>query len=428
MKKKYPRSQEALKRAKITIPQGCQTYSKSYLQYPTGIAPHFVSRAKGCRIWDIDDNKFIDYVNALCAVSLGYCDEDIDEQVISQIKKGINFSLPNLLEIELSELICSQIPCAQMTRFAKNGTDVTTAAIRIARTYTKRSHVAACGYHGWQDWYIGKTNKDFGVLDCIKNYTHMFEYNNIMSLEAIFDEFPGDVAAVIMEPMNHTWPSNDFLRSVRALCDRNNSVLIFDEMITGFRFHMGGAQELFNVYPDLATFGKGMANGYPLAALTGNRDLMILFEDVFFSGTYGGECASIAAAIATINKMLDTNFPSYITELGNHLCDRLKEITSKLCNSFVDVKGHPAWSFLQFKDFDGISGQQIKTYWLQEIIDRGILCLGTHNLSYSHQIKDIDKLVDIYNDVFFEIDKLINNNALVDNLRCESIQPAFKVR
>ena len=265
MSERYAQSEALLARAEQVIPLGSQTFSKSRIAYPHGVSPFFIERGQGCQVWDVDGNQYLDFVSSLLCVTLGYADADVNSAVSRQLADGVIFSLPHKLETEVAEQLVELIPCAEQVRFGKNGSDATAAAIRLARAVTGREHVAVCGYHGWQDWYIGSTTRDLGVPAAVKALTHSFSYNNLASLEALFSQYP--LAAVILEPMNLNWPEPGFLEGIRALCDRHGAVLIFDEIITGFRFAIGGAQQLFGVTPDLACFGKGMANGLPISAL-----------------------------------------------------------------------------------------------------------------------------------------------------------------
>src|SRR3990167_6285478 len=272
--KRYKLSQQLHEKASKVIPLGSQTFSKSKTQYPYGVSPYFIKKGKGSHVWDADNNEYVDFVNALAAITLGYNDPDVTNAVKAQLEEGTIFSLPHELEMQVAEKIVEMVPCAEMVRFGKNGSDVTAGAIRLARAYTKRDHVAVCGYHGWQDWYIGSTARNLGVPKSTRDLTHVFTYNDIDSLNKIFKEYPDQVAAVIMEPMNTTEPLDGFLEKVRELTHKNGAVFIFDETITGFRYANGGAQEYFGVTPDLATFGKGIANGYPLSVLAGRKDIM----------------------------------------------------------------------------------------------------------------------------------------------------------
>ncbi|HUE19460.1 MAG TPA: aminotransferase class III-fold pyridoxal phosphate-dependent enzyme, partial [Stellaceae bacterium] len=278
MSERYKKSEELLQRALRVIPLGSQTFSKSFTQYPLGVSPYFIQRGKGGHVWDVDGNEYVDFVNGLCAVTLGYDDADVTRAVKAQLEDGVIFTLPHPLEMQVAEAIVDMVPCAEMVRFGKNGSDVTAAAVRLARAFTGRDHVAVCGYHGWQDWYIGSTARNRGVPEAVRRLTHGFTYNDLESLKRVLTEHSGDVAAVILEPMNSQAPKDGFLEGVKELAHRHGALLVFDEVITGFRFANGGAQEFFGVTPDLACFGKGVANGYPVSAIAGRADIMKLME------------------------------------------------------------------------------------------------------------------------------------------------------
>ena len=398
---RYNKSEILLKKALKIIPLGTQTYSKSLMQFPYGISPYFIEKGKGSHVWDIDGNEYIDFINALCAVNLGYQDSDVDNAVKAQMEKGVIFSLASPLEVELSSKIIEMVPCAEMVRFGKNGSDVTTAAIRLARAYTQKEHIIFCGYHGWQDWYMGAYSECLGIPESTRQLTHSFVYNDIQSLDKIFKEYPDQIAAVIMEPMTIEFPKNNFLKEVKELTHCNKALFILDEIITGFRFSEGGAQELFGVTPDLACFGKGIANGYPLSALVGKRDIMQLVDKISFTLTHGGETLSIAAGLATLKKIQKSNVTESIIKKGEIL---IKEVNTliyqhKLSN-ILDVKGHPSWSFLIFNNIKGHTSQDLMTFFMGEVLKRGVLFFGDHVLSYSHSEKDIQYLLSVYDEVF----------------------------
>lgn len=423
----YKRSEQLLQQALKSIPLGSQTFSKSLTQYPRGVSPFFIEKGKGSRVWDVDGNEYIDFVNSLAAVTIGYTDKDIDNAIKEQMKNGIIFSLPHTLEMEVAEKLIESIPCAEKVRFAKNGTDATSAAIRLARAYTGKEHIAVCGYHGWQDWYIGSTTRDLGVPEAVKQLTHKFKYNNIESLEKVFKE--QDLACVIMEPMNVEYPQNNFLENVKALAHKNKALLIFDETITGFRYSLGGAQELFNVIPDLATFGKGLANGMPLSAVVGSNEIMAKMESIFFSGTFAGETPSLAAAKAVLEKYQTHRIIEHFDRIGNQLLKGLNALIIKhQAGNIFFTSGHPSWSFLHIKEQEKYSTLEIKTLFLQEMFKRGILTLGTHNLSYAHKKQDIDKLLIVYAEVLPMIKTHIEQKTLLENIRGDILQLLFKVR
>lgn len=408
---------------------GTQTFSKSHTQYPYGVSPYYLTRGEGSHVWDADGNEYIDFVNGLAAITLGYSDPDVTAAVEAQLKDGVLFSLPHRLEIELAETIIEMVPCAEMVRFGKSGSDATTGAIRLARAFTGRDHVALCGYHGWQDWFIGTTTRAIGVPQAVRDLSHPFTYNDINSLKTIFEQWPDQIAAVILEPMNVAYPEDRFLERVQEVAREHGALLIFDETITGFRFSLGGAQELFGVTPDLATFGKGIANGYPLSAVAGRADVMRLMEEVFFSFTYGGETLSLAAALATLKKMKDKNVIEHIRGRGERALEGIRALITKHdVAAIFSISGDPVWSFLHIAGTSENDEWEVKTLFLQELFNRGILSLGTHNISYAHSETDIDQLLSAYDEVFSIVGEMVKNDSVSKALRCAPLTPLFKIR
>jgi len=425
----FDKSIEFLARAERTIPLGSQTFSKSRTQYPVGVSPHFIVRANGARVWDIDGNEYIDFVNSLCAVTLGYQDPDVTAAVRAQLDNGVIYSLAHPLETEVAELICDMVPCAEMVRFGKNGSDATSGAIRLARAFTERDHVAVCGYHGWQDWYIGSTARNRGVPKAVRALTHSFAFNNLDSLRTVLGAHPDGFAAVIIEPMNVAEPDPGFLQGVKDLAHGHGALLIFDETITGFRFSNGGAQELFGVVPDIATFGKGLANGYPVSAVAGRRDVMKLMEEIFFSFTFGGEALSLAAAKATLTKLRTQPIVEDMKKVGLSIIEGTRRvIEANALGEIFSVSGHPTWSFLNIREVAGHSAFEIKTYLMQEFHQRGILSMGTHNISHAHTAQDAASLLDIYAVLLPKIAELLKRDQLRGALRCAPLVPLFKLR
>ena len=429
MSTRYRRSEELLEEALRVIPLASQTFSKSKAVLPFGVSPYFVERAKGSRMWDVDGNEYIDFVNGLACVTLGYCDPDVDAAVRAQMERGVTFSLPHRLEMDVAQLLVEMIPCAEKVRFAKNGTDATSAAIRVARAYTGRERVAVCGYHGWQDWYIGSTSRDLGVPGAVKDLVHPFRYNDSLSLQRVLDEHHDQFAAVILEPMNAEYPRDGFLEAVRDCAHRHGAVLVFDETITGFRYSAGGAQEALGVIPDMATFGKGMANGYPLSAVVGRAEHMRFIEEVFFSGTFGGETLSLAAAKAVLMKLRTEPVLETLRSRGEKILAGVNRLIAECeLGSMLTISGHPSWSFLQFRDTVNASKIHAKTFFIQEVFSRGIYALGTHNLSYAHSDADIDALLTCYGQVFSLLKQSIDSGTLQDRLACTPLVPVFSTR
>lgn len=429
MSTRYAKSEAQLARARKVIPLGAQTFSKSITQYPLGVSPYFAARARGSRVWDVDGNEYTDYINALAAITLGHADPDVNEAVARQLADGTVFTLSHTLESDVAERICAMVPCAEMVRFGKNGSDATAGAIRIARAFTGRDHVLMCGYHGWLDWSIGTTARNKGVPAATRALTHTFPYNDLAALEAKLLSLKGQVAAIILEPMNVAEPLPGYLAGVKALAEREGAVLVFDETITGFRFADGGAQELFGVTPHLATFGKGLANGFPLSAVAGRRDIMMEMEEVFFSFTMGGECLSLAAARACLDKMRRERVTAHLARLGTRLKAGVAERIARYDAAHIfSVSGHPSWTFLNFSDANGVSAFETKTLFMQEMFERGILAFGTHNLSFAHDDADIDALLAVYDAVLPLLAAAVNERRVRQLLKCAPLEPLFKVR
>ncbi len=426
---RYKKSKSMLERALKHIPLGSQTFSKSHILLPTDAAPLFLTHAKGSRAWDVDGNEYIDLTNGLLPVVLGYCDPDVDRAVIEQLKKGVSFSLATTLEIELAEMLCEIIPCAEMVRYGKNGSDVTTAAIRLARAYTGRERVASCGYHGWHDWYIGATTRNKGVPKAVCDLTHRFEYNDLSSLREILEGHSGEFAAVIMEPMSAEEPLPGFLESVKSIAHEHGAIFIFDEIVTGFRFHIGGAQSMFGVVPDLATFGKSIANGFPISAIVGKTEIMREMEDIFYSFTFGGEALSLAAAIATIHKMRRENVIEVLWERGEKLSEATAaEIKRYGLDNIVKLKGMPPCKIFDFKDFDSIAADEIKSLFFQEVLSRGVLMWGSHNISYALTQDDTDSIISIYGQVLELMAEAIEKGDVRSRLYGPPPKPVFRIR
>jgi len=426
---RYQQSSQWLQRACEHIPLGSQTFSKSHIQYPSQAAPLFLTHGKGSHVWDVDGHAYVDLVNSLLAVVLGYCDPDVDAAITQQLRSGISFSLPTTLETELARWLTEHIPCAEMCRYAKNGTDATSAAIRLARAATGRDRVALCGYHGWQDWSIGTTTRNLGIPQAVRDLSHTFPYNDLPALENLLKQHPGQFAAVILEPMNVAYPRPGYLEGVRDLAHEHGSLLIFDEIITGFRFHIGGAQTLFGVTPDLASIGKSMGNGMPISAVVGKAKYMRLMEDIFFSGTFGGEALSLAASLATVKKLERENVPARLAATGQKIADAFEAMTAKYqLQDVIKLAGHPAWKIMQFVDHPHATLWEIKSLYLQELIAGGVLSIGSHNVSFSHDESDIQKIIQAQDHALRTVRDALQADDLLSRLNGPPIQPLFRVR
>ncbi|HTX17377.1 MAG TPA: aminotransferase class III-fold pyridoxal phosphate-dependent enzyme [Bacteroidota bacterium] len=416
-------SNELYERAAGLIPGHSQTLAKGPGQYVNGVAPKYLVRGKGAHVWDVDGNEYIDYNMGIGPLSLGYCYGAVDEAIRRQLNDGITFSMMHPLEVEVAELIREVIPNAEMVRFSKTGADVTSAAIRLARAYTGRPNVVCCGYHGWHDWYIAVTDRNKGILQEVRDHTFTIQYNDFDSvLEAIDD----DTACVILEPAVFDVPENNFLHRLKDLCRQKGALLVFDEMWTGFRLALGGAQEYFGIKADLATFSKAIANGMPLSVLTGKADIMKLLEkDVFFYTTFGGEALSLAAAKATIEEMKSQRVVEYIKHQGKKLRHGVNAIAKGIGMDYVSCVGFDCRSLVTFSQSAG-QPLEMKSLVQQEMFKRGILWSGFHTISFSHTDEDIDYTLLAYREAFSILQEAVNTGNVAASLRGSVVEPVFR--
>lgn len=426
MNANYPNieiSTSMLNRAEELIPSYSQTLAKSPQQNIRGIAPVYIKSGKGSHVIDVDGNEYIDLTMGVGPLSIGYSIDEIDNAIIEQLHDGITFSLMHPLELEVAEMIRDIVPNAEMVRYSKSGNDVTSAAVRLARAYTGKDTILCCGYHGWHDWYIAVTDRNKGIPESTKNLTYTFNYND---LEQLIDSIDEDTAAIILEPVVFEEPKNNFLHEIRRICDEKGIVLIFDEMWTGFRIALGGAQEYFGVKADLATFSKAVANGMPLSIITGKKEIMqLLHNDVFFYNTFGGEALSLAAAKATINFMKKHKVIEYLDKQGAKLKDGYNLIAAELDAKFTKAIGYNFRSLITFSAEYG-NPAVMKTYMQQEMIKRGVLWGGFHNMSYSHSDSDIEHILNSYKEVIPIMKNALENNNLEQLLKGEPLEPVFR--
>ena len=424
----FDRTQALYERALRTIPLASQTFSKSAMNFVRGASPLFIDRAEGCRTWDVDGNEYIDYVLGLMPIVLGYRDPDVDAAIRAQLDKGIIFSLASTLEVELAERLVRLIPCAEMVRFGKNGSDATSAAVRLARAHTGRDRVMVCGYHGWHDWYIGTTARSLGVPEDVRALSTTVPYGDSDAAERLLRTDPNDFAAIVLEPVGLLEGNADFLRALRALADRYGVVLVFDEIVTGFRMHLGGAQAYYSVTPDLACFGKAMANGMPIAAVLGRKDIMRRMEDIFFSGTFGGEALSLAASIATIDKLEAVKGPERIHALGKRLQTEINAALAETGLHEVSIQGMAWHPIIKVKTADDLV-RTATSLLRQELIANGILVGGGINLCIAHDDNlTIAQTVERWRSAAAAVKEALAAPDPAKLLRGAPIQPVFQVR
>ncbi len=423
---RYARSLELLARAEKAIPLQAQTFSKSWTQYPRGAAPVFAARADGGYVWDADGTQYIDWPMGLGPLLLGHNHPSVNAAIAEQLKSGIAFSLPTEAELALSERLVDWFPYAERIRFGKNGSDATAAAVRAARAVTGRDMILCCGYHGWQDWFIGTTTRDAGVPEEVKRLTEAFPYNDAERLGALLDKHAGAVAAIIMEPMGVIEPAPGYLEEVRRLADRHGAVLVFDECWTGFRIHPQGAYGRFGVAPDLACFGKALGNGVPISVLLGKASVMDALSEVFFSFTFGGDLLGIAAAMAVLDVLESEPVLDHVAGIGGELMTGFRDLVSAHgLSDHIGLDGYPARHVMSFKG-DGHDGLLLKSIFQQEGLARGILSAGWHAPSYAHNSDDVSRTLEAYDNALDVLAQGLASNDLADRLLGEMVQPVFR--
>jgi glutamate-1-semialdehyde 2,1-aminomutase len=425
---KFSASQAWLERARRTIPTGSQTFSKSHDQFPKGHAPLFVAEGKGAKFTDLDGNEFVDLIMGLSAVGLGYRDPDVDAAVMAQLAKGMTFSLPTRLEAELAELIVECVPSAEMVRFGKNGSDATSAAIRLARAFTGRDMVLACSYHGWHDWYIGATSRNLGVPDDVSALTKLYSPNDLDGLAKCFEENPDQIACVIVEPMLLDTP-RETLSAIRNLAHEHGALLVLDEVLTGFRFALGGAQQLYGVTPDLTSFGKSMANGMPLSAIAGRADIMSLMDQIFFSGTFGGEAVSLAASIAAISKIRDHGVIEHFWDYGTKTRSAIEDaIDSYQLNSLLGVINEPCFGLISVSGTDDIEQPVLRTFMLEQMIEHGVFMNGSIAVCYAYGDEELERVSVAFESFAQRLRYFLDLGDATLGMDYEAIRPVFSVR
>jgi len=427
------RSEALRRRAHDLIPGGAHTYAKGDDQYPEG-APAFIVRGTGCHVWDVDGREFIEYGMGLRSVTLGHAYPPVVEAAAAAMKQGANFTRPSPLELEAAERLLGLIEGADMAKFAKNGSDVTTAAVKLARAHTSRDLVAICRdqpFFSTDDWFIGTTAMPAGIPQSIRAMTLSFRYNDLDSVDTLFRRHRGQIACLVLEPAASQEPAPGFLQGLRDRCDAEGAVLVFDEMITGFRWHRGGAQGLYGVVPDLSAFGKGMANGFSVSALVGRRELMELGgirpdrERVFLlSTTHGAETHALAAAIATMKIYESEGVVETLHRQGARLRAGIDEAArSRGIASHFLLIGRDCNLVYAAKDADGKPSQAFRTLVLQEALKRGIL-MPSLVVSYSHGDEEIDRTVDALAEVFGVYRQALDG-GIAPFLEGRPVQPVF---
>ena len=411
-------------RAERVIPCGTQTLSKKPSQFVRGVYPKYLTGGAGCRVWCADGHQYVDYPMALGAILLGHAYPAVVDAVARQVKQSSLFTLMHPLEVEVAERLVELVPCAEMARFMKNGSDATTAAIRIARAYTGRERVAYCGYHGWQDWFAGTTPLAAGVPASLAALCRPFAWNQPETLTALLDAHPGEYAAVIFEQPGEA-PAPGFLATIRDLAHRHGAVLVQDEIVTGLRWARGGAQERYGVAPDLACFGKALGNGLPIAALVGVKPLMQELERVFISMTYGGDALALAAANAVLMEVAEKPVVEHLWTLGQRW---LYGATARVAAADVGmgVGGFPPRSHFTFAPAGSHSADEIRSLFLQECVRRGVLFGVPVFMSFSHRTEDVDGTLRAVEEALAVVAHALRTDTVRDALEGLPVEPVFR--
>lgn len=417
---KFSEAKALQSKAHNLIPGGCHTYAKGDDQYPEN-APAFIVRGKGCHVWDVDSNEFIEYGMGLRAVTLGHAYKPVVQAAYQQMLLGTNYTRPATVEIECAEALLDLIPGADQVKFAKDGSTILTAAVTLARAYTGRDMIAICKEHpffSYNDWFIGTTEMSAGIPASVSSLTVKFHYNDLESLKNLFQNHPGKIACVVVEAARTEEPADDFLIRVQDLCKKEGAIFVLDEMITGFRWALGGAQQAYNIVPDLSAFGKAMANGYALSALAGRGEIMELGgldhnkERVFLlSTTHGAENHALVAATKTMEIYRTSKVVEYLYRQGQRLTEGVHQIVDQLrLEDYFQLMGRPCNLVYVTRDQDKKPSQPFRTLFLQELIRRGILA-PSFVVSFSHADQDIDRTIEAVGEAL-----LVYKNALSEGI------------
>lgn len=417
------------------IPGGAHTYSKGDDQFPDN-APKIIDRGEGCKLWDIEGREYLDMAMSLGTTILGHAYPLVIEAAKVELYRGVNFCRPSVLEGQLAEMLVDIIPSAEMVKFGKNGSDAVTAAIKLARAYTGRDYVARCSadaFNAIHDWFIGSTVMTRGVPEAVQKLTLKFDYNNLDSCKKLFSEYSGKIACFILEPLSFTEPKDNFLQELKNLCEQNGTILIFDEVVSGFRFSLGGAQEKAGVTPHLSAFGKGMGNGFSVSALVGQREFMKIggihhdSERVFLlSTTHGGETHALAAAMATIDEIKRTNAIEHFWWVGDYLISGMNKIITELnCSHFVEVFGFGCKPAIVMKSRDNYPCFKTRTIFLRKMLDKNIL-IPYLVPSLAHKKEHLDYVLEAFRYSLTEMKHIIAENEIDFLTEKDCVKPVFR--
>ena len=410
------KSIELWNRAEKVIMNGTQLYSKMASVGVKGVSPIYFTKAEGVYAWDLEGNKYIDYTMGIGPCFVGYNNPKVKAAIQKQLEIGTIFSLPSPLEVEAAETLVDIIPCAEMVRFLKTGSEATQAAVRIARAYTGREKVLRGHYHGWHEWCMADTKKSGGIPDKYKDTVFEIKYNDFETVKRLFDENKDEIACIIIEPFETELPKDNYLQKLRDITKENGALLIFDEIVTGFRFALGGAQEYLGVTPDLATFGKGMAGGMPLSAVVGKKEIMESAKDkIFISSTFGGEMLSLAAFLAVVDILKTEPVYDRIFEIGNRIRDEFNKLAEKHGSKIECIGLGPRLDF-RYNNIHGEKDDKVKALLMQELSKRGIYFVWNMLPSYMLSDEDIDYTLKVFDEALEIVTESERNDKVSEML------------
>ncbi|EAQ78074.1 aspartate aminotransferase family protein [Blastopirellula marina] len=436
---RVPRSLQLYQKALEIIPGGTQLISRRADRFAHGVSPIYASRAKGARFWDVDGHEYIDWVSGIGSILLGYADDVVDAAVCQQISTGTIYSVNHELEIELAEVLCEAIPCAEMVRYSKTGGEACAMAVRIARGATGRDKVLFCGYHGWHDWYLAANLAEeaslsqhlfpgiepIGVPQGLRGTAIPFVYGDLVGLGELLDEHRGQIAAVVMEPLRSELPQEGYLAAVAKMTREHGAVFVMDEVSAGLRFSSGGAQKYLGVTPDVAVFAKSLANGYPMAAVVGKREVMEASARMFISSTYWSDTIGLRAALTTLQEVQSRDVPAQLWSFGAKLKSGLNQAGMEYgfdqCCRGVDVHPH---LHLEINDADLKS--KVNTLYIQEMAKRGCHGFTSFYLNAAQQTKELDQTVNAARETFAIIRNGLEDGNLDAKLECGVQQESFR--
>ncbi|MEU9278513.1 glutamate-1-semialdehyde 2,1-aminomutase [Streptomyces sp. NPDC048342] len=432
---RLPLSRTANERLHAMVPGGAHTYAKGDDQYPENLAP-VISHGSGAHVWDVDGNRYIEYGSGLRSVSLGHAHPRVLEAVRRELGRGSNFVRPSIVEVEAAERFLATVPTAEMVKFAKNGSDATTAAVRLARAVTGRPRVAVCGDHPFfsvDDWFIGTTPMSAGIPAAATELTVSFPYGDLTATEELLTRYQGEVACLILEPATYTEPPPGYLAGLRELADRHGCVLVFDEMITGFRWSEAGAQGLYGVVPDLSTFGKALGNGFAVSALAGRRELMGRGglrgsgDRVFLlSTTHGAETHSLAAAMAVQTTYVEEGVTARLHVLGERLAAGVRGAAAAMgVGDHVVVRGRASNLVFATLDENLRPSQHYRTLFLRRLLAGGVLA-PSFVVSSALDEADIDRTVEVVAQACAVYRKALDAGDPTPWLAGRAVKPVFR--